>query len=115
MKLTVLSESSYMIETVTPPGRGLAAMVGNVGSDSVGLRGGATPTEVAKLGRKSTGGIVGAVTESVTVRNVLVDVWLILRFNGLLRKAVCGMCASNALMNDYIVDGDGSTHPRRLV
>ena len=48
---------------------------------------GATPSELANFGRTSTGGIDGAFTET-TVRNVLVDPWLIVLFRGRFRNAV---------------------------
>ena len=73
----------------TAPGRGLPTTVGSDGAEKAeGLRPGGTPNDAAKLGRRSIGGIDGASTDA-TVRNVLVEPWLILLLSGLLRNAGC--------------------------
>ena len=75
-----------MMETAL--GRGLATTVGSDGAVRLeGLLVAGTPKDAEKFGRISTGGIEGTSTEA-TVRNVLVEPWLMLRFNGLLRNAV---------------------------
>ena len=61
--------------------RGAAARAGEFGPLG-------TPIVFWKLGRRSSGGIAGGGAETFE-RNVLVDVWLVERFNGLLRNALC--------------------------
>ncbi len=68
IKLDERTESSYMTDTF---GLGLPMTVGSEGAARLDLRG--TPSDPAKLGRRSRGGIEGAVSE-VVVQNVLVDV-----------------------------------------
>ena len=72
--------------------RGTGATAGNVEADRFVLRPGVTPSDAAKFGRTSTGGIEGAFVEA-TVRKVLVEPPLIVRFSGRLRNAV-GVCAA---------------------
>lgn len=74
--------------------RGLPATVGSEGAMNCDLRTGVVgrPRELAKLGRRSIGGIDGAFVE-VAVPKVLVEPWLMVRFSGLLRKAIYPECA----------------------